>query len=294
MDKLAIAGFTSAYTRHIGRKPWLEAGVLGTGGALAGYHGMKFLVPGLIRVLLAGKSPGERRNLFNKIKKDGTLRFLQNLGLGLGGLAGLGYVAQKHLDVGSGFPGMRDSMKSSKYWSSDKGKARLEEMSAQRIAEDIDKATLNSTGYSSGRGESKLFQKNNHDRHHRHPAPPSPLEMVSSGARGGGGDPLFSVDRIPMAASLDLIYADPFLSRGQKRVAGMVLEGAEGGNSGLVSGRDVARSAIQAGAGGGVGFLLGKTMGALLSLPSPVKSRLSAVGAIAGAIANTGLFSGKR
>jgi hypothetical protein len=185
-------------------------------------------------------------------------------------------------------------MKSSKYWSSDKGKARLEDMRAQQIAEDIAEGQINSTGYHSGRGESKLFQKNNHDRHQRHPAPPSPREMVSSDVRGGWEDPLFNAERIPMSASLDLIYSDPFLSRGQKRVAGMVLEGAEGGNSGLVSGRDVARSAIQAGTGGGVGFLLGKVMGALLSLPSPVKSRLSVAGAIAGAIVNTGLFSGKR
>ena len=108
---------------------------------------------------------------------------------------------------------------------------------------------------------------------------------------GRWGDPLFNSDRIPVSYSLNLINADPFLTLSQKDIMGTVLEGAEGGNSGLVSGRDIARSATQIGVGGGVGILLGKAVGALLSLPSPVTRRLSIAGAIAGALTNTGLFS---
>jgi hypothetical protein len=270
INKSAITGFTSGYARHIGRKPWLEAGVLGGGAALVGYHGMNFLVPVFLRALMIGKSDEEYKKALEEIKSDpDSVQLFKNLGAGVGGLAGLAYTAGKHLDWGSGFKGAWDSMKSSGHWDTPAGKASNKVMSENKLKRKKNRL-LNaaSTGFSSGRGESQ-----------------------KTGARSGRGDPLFDVERIPISYSLNIIKADPFLSLGQKDITGMVLEGAEGSNSGLVSGRDVARSAVHAGVGAAAGLLLGKTMGALLSLPSPVTRRLSAAGVIAGALVNTGLFS---
>jgi hypothetical protein len=266
MDKIAIQGFTSAYTRHIGRKPWLEAGVLGTGGALAGYHGMNFIVPALLKALMVGKSPEERRSMLDAFKSDGTLRLLKNLGAGIGGVAGVGYAAQKHMDWGGGLEGALGSMKDSRYWNTPEGRAVSKVVSKNKFKARQRLNIEKSEGYSSGRTQKVAFS-------------------------GNYTDPLFNSERIPVSYSLNLINSDPFLTLGEKEITGMVLEGAEGGNSGLVSSRDVARSAIQAGVGGGVGILFGKTVGALLSLPPPVTRRLSVVGAIAGALTNTGLFS---
>ena len=266
MDKIAIQGFTSAYTRHIGRKPWLEAGVLGTGGTLAGYHGMDFIVPILLKALMVGKSEKERQGLLEEFKGDGTLQLLKNLGAGIGGAAGVGYVAQKHMDWGGGLKGALGSMKDSRYWNTPEGKAVNKVVSKNKFEARRDTNIQRSKGYSSGRTQKVAFS-----------------DVYA--------DPLFNSERIPVSYSLNLINADPFLTLGEKEITGMVLEGAEGGNSGLVSSRDIARSAIQVGVGSAVGILFGKTVGALLSLPSPVTRRLSVVGAIAGALTNTGLFS---
>ena len=266
MDKIAIQGFTSAYTQHIGRKPWLEAGVLGTGGALAGYHGMNLIVPQLLKVLMVGKSPKARQKMLDAFKSDGTLQFLKNFGAGIGGLAGVGYAAQKHMDWGGGTEGALASMKDSRYWDTPEGRAVSKAVSKNKFETRRLNNISKSKGYSSGR---------------RHKV----------AALGVWEDPLFNSERIPVSYSLNLINADPFLTLGEKEITGMVIEGAEGGDSGLVSGRDVARSAIQAGVGSGAGILFGKTVGALLSLPSPVTRRLSVAGAIAGALINTGLFS---
>jgi len=267
MNKIEKIGFTSAYAQHIGRKPWLEAGVLGTAGGFAGYHGMKFFAPKALELLMVGKSKEVRQQMFEDFKMDGTMQYLKNIGAGIGALTGVAYVAGKHLDLGSGLKGAWDSMKDSRYWDTPEGLARTKEMRKERHTSLKAKALSRSTGYSSGLRKTGMLKT------------------------GRWGDPLFNSDRIPVSYSLNLINADPFLTLSQKDIMGTVLEGAEGGNSGLVSGRDIARSATQIGVGGGVGILLGKAVGALLSLPSPVTRRLSIAGAIAGALTNTGLFS---
>lgn len=267
MTKIEKIGFTSAYAQHIGRRPWLEAGVLGTAGGLAGYHGMKFFAPKALEFLMVGKSKEVRQQMFEDFHADGTMQYLKNLGAGIGALTGVAYTLGKHLDIGSGFKGAWESMKDSRYWGTPVGKARIKEMRKGRHRSQEEEGLARSTGYSSGLRKTGMLKT------------------------GKWGDPLFNSERIPVSYSLNLINADPFLTLSEKDIMGTVLEGAEGGNSGLVSGRDIARSAVQIGIGGSVGILLGKAVGALLSLPSPVTRRLSIVGAIAGALTNTGVFS---
>jgi len=269
---------TAAYARHIGKKPWLEAGVLGTTAAVVGYTGMSFAVPMLFNLLMTWKSDSEKSKMIEEYENDGTLQFLKRVGALAGVAVGLGYAASKHMDVGSGLKGAWDSMKDSEYWNKPRGKARLEEITTAQFNKNVRKRIRRSRRYNSGLGQSQ-FEKEEHDNRQK------------IGALGGWKDPLFNSERIPVSYSLDLINADPFLSLSEKDITGMVLEGAEGSNSGLVSGRDIARSAVHAGVGAAAGLLLGKTLGALLSLPSPVTRRLSMAGAIAGALSNTGLFS---
>jgi len=268
LPNIPITGFTSGYAHHVGSRPWLEAGVVGGGAAVAGYHGMKFLFPVVLRALMIGKSDEEYEKSLEEIKSDpDSIQLLKNFGAGLGGLAGVAFTAGKHVDWGRGFKGAWDGMKGSRYWGSPAGKARTKEVREKRLTNSTNRYIDSSRGYRSGRGERQKV------------------------GAGGQGDPSFNSERIPVSASLSFIKADPFLSLGQKAMTGMVIEGAEGSNSGLVSGRDVARSAVHAGVGAGVGILVGKTLGALLSLPSPVTRRLSAAGVIAGALVNTGLFA---
>ena len=271
---------TASYARHIGRKPWLEAGLLGGGMAFVGYHGISFAVPMLFNFLLTGKSEAEQQSLIEEYNADGTMQFLKRFGAAAGLVAGVGYAAGKHMDAGSGLKGAWESMKDSRYWNKPRGKARLKEIHAAKFDKGVNKRIRRSRGYSSGLGQTGL-EKDNHDNR----------QKIGTLGGYGYGDPLFNSERIPVSSSLNLINADPFLTLSEKDITGMVIEGAEGGNSGLVSGRDVARSAVHAGVGAGVGVLLGKAMGALLSLPSPVTRRLSVAGAIAGALTNTGLFS---
>jgi hypothetical protein len=166
-------------------------------------------------------------------------------------------------------------MKDSKYWNTPHGKARTKEMKRRRRTKDLLRDISKTKGYSSGRTKLGMLED----------------QSEKTSALDVWEDPLFNSERIPVSYSLNLINADPFLTLSEKEITGRVLEGAEGSNSGLVSGRDIARSAIQAGVGGVAGVLLGKAVGALLSLPSPVTRRLSVAGAIAGALTNTGLFS---
>jgi hypothetical protein len=102
----------------------------------------------------------------------------------------------------------------------------------------------------------------------------------------------FTKDTVPLSASLETIKADPFLTLTQKQITNNILEGAESKNTGLVSGKDIMRSTIRAGAGAATGFLFGKVTSKMLSLPPPATQRLSALGALAGGIINTGIFKG--
>jgi hypothetical protein len=273
MNKNAITGFTSAYAHNIGRKPWLEGGVLGSSGAFLGYHGMNFVIPALLKVLLIDKSPADRRKILDEYQSDGTLQLLKKLGAGMGLAAGVGYAAQKHLDFGSGFAGLLGSAKDSRYWNTDQGRARNKEIREAKLKSRTKDSIEKSRPLSTGSGNISM----------------GPYKYTQK--RGSQKDYLFSSERIAVSGSLNLVNADPFLTLTEKQITGMVLEGAEGTTSGLISGRDIARSAVNAGVGAGVGIVLGKTMGALFSLPSPVTRRLSVAGAIAGALTNTGLFS---
>jgi len=96
---------------------------------------------------------------------------------------------------------------------------------------------------------------------------------------------------VPISESLQIIKGDPYLSITQKDIASAIFEKAEKKKFGFTSGGSLMQSAVTAGAGGGAGYLFGRAASSLFSLPTIVSKRLSAAGAIAGALISTGIFT---
>jgi len=262
MNKSAILG-TQAYAKHVASRPWLDMLALGTAGAGLGYAGSQLFIDKATRALLVGKSPEEQAKILADMRENGDRsKTIRDISLLAGG-AGILYGAQKHLDFGGTGKDLLNSVISSKHWNSPHVKTRL------KARADRNKHTAARTNVGRGNGYTD-----------------SRMQKINSYS-----DPLFNDERIPVSASIDLINEDPFLSMRQRDKTNMVLEGAENSKSGLVSGRSVMQSALRVGVGAVSGFTLGKVMGAMLSLPPPVKRRLSTSGALAGAIVNSGLFS---
>jgi len=266
MNKSAIGNVTRAYHDYVGSKPIIEAPVLGALGAATGYYGAGFVIPKLLKVLMAGKTEQEKADMMKEYESENTEGLLRNL-LGVaGGAAGVGYSLNKHLDLKGGLKGAFDSLSDQNYWSRPEVRERV------NAARDSRMAALRYTPqrtYSSGRSLAKQAS----------------LEYSSVWA------PNMEQERVPIAQSLTLIQRDPFLTLPQKDVTTAVLEGAEDSDSGLTSGKKLMRSAVQLGVGAATGYLFGKATSSLLSLPAMVTRRLSGTGAIAGALINTGIFS---
>ena len=275
MDKKAInvLGFTEGYGKTIGKWPLAEGAVLGGLGGVGGYYGSQVMARKILDMLLKGKSPAEREAELRRLREDGTLDMIAKVSAGLGAAAGIGYVAQKHMDTNRGFRGAVGSILDPSYYNRN-AKSTLaaeKEKSKAAVAEAGKAYTPLVSTFSSGRKYQPGLQK--------------------AGSYGMHEGIAFSKDRVPIAASVDLIKGDPFLSLPQKDITTMMLEGAENSTSGLVSGKSLMRTAIQAGVGAGTGFLFGRAASTLFSLPPVAKKRLSGAGAIAGALVNTGIFS---
>ena len=103
-------------------------------------------------------------------------------------------------------------------------------------------------------------------------------------------NPLHDHPGIPVDYSLDLIWGDKYLNGKEKINASKPFENAGEGKSGMISTGDLARGALRAGFGAGAGYLLANTMGKVLSAPQAVTQTLSATGALAGMLKNTGVI----
>jgi hypothetical protein len=101
----------------------------------------------------------------------------------------------------------------------------------------------------------------------------------------------FTSPVVPVNQGIQLIQRDPFLSEQNKAQVNHIMANTHEGSSGSVSGFDLAGSAIKAGVGLVSGIAFGKTMGNLFSLGQAQTERLSQIGAVAGAIYNTGILS---
>jgi len=103
----------------------------------------------------------------------------------------------------------------------------------------------------------------------------------------------YTSDIIPISKSLDLVQNDLFLNPYQKNQTSSLIFGAEKKESGLTSGKDLTRSAINAGIGFVPAYGFGRIVGGVLGLPPPVRERVSLVGGLAAAVINSGVLQRK-
>jgi hypothetical protein len=265
MNKEAdITAPIQAYKRTIGSRPLLESAVLGTTGALAGYYGTPLVSRFLINKLMAFKSPQEREALINEFNNSKDAEGNRRLLAGALGVAGMALPLQ-NMDFSSGFGNALKSGVDSDYY---KKNPHITGRRADAAREKSTQGSYKSLSryFQSGR---KPFMQKQHSL---------------------GFQDNFAAERVPISYSMDLINGDPFLTLPEKEFTNVLLEGAESSSSGMVSGKDLASSAIRSGVGFGAAYAFGSGVGKVLALPTPVTKRLSLIGGIAGAVLNSGIF----
>jgi hypothetical protein len=248
------------------KRPWLEALLLGGGGALAGHYGGRMMAKGMM-----ANVPG-LRNLSQNVHPDAkeeAIRSVQGMTAALGGSLGALYAISKHGDF-TNLPSFIHSMR----------KGRPADLTAQH-AGDIRKGITAPRYQHQPFDPLRSFKTGSSDMYHIR-------DFVQEFKNP------YEHERVPIKHSIDLLNEDPFLTVGQKSFSTHVMQGSEMDGSGLTSGKKIARSALRAGVGFGTAYTFGKTMGTVLGLPKPAKERLSRVGGLAAAVVNTGIFEGHR
>ena len=252
MNKVAFqpGQWSRGYQKHIGSNPYLDTGMTTAGGAGVGRYGSQLAAYLMFNKILAAGLPAAERDAAWKSLNDDGTIDLIK-------------------NVGTGLGG------------------------AMGLAYGANKH-LRRGGF---RNPGATAEERGGQARHRATEPryTSRLQMYNPGrntmVKGAAviQDP-FTKERVPLSHSMDLINADPFLSLGQKDVTTALMTEAEGGTSGMFSGRDLMQTAVHAGVGMGTGYLFGRAVSNIMSLPDPHKKNLSRAGAIGGAIINTGIF----
>lgn len=102
----------------------------------------------------------------------------------------------------------------------------------------------------------------------------------------------FLNQNVPVDFSTKLIAQDDYLIPEEKLVTNHLIHEADhnGSGSGMISGKDITGTAMQAGIDGGSAYVFGNVMGNVFGLPKDLTKRLSAAGGIAAAIKSTGIL----
>lgn len=99
---------------------------------------------------------------------------------------------------------------------------------------------------------------------------------------------IMSMPVIPLAHSRDLVYNDPVLNDKQKGAMLNVFDKAP--QAPMLSRSDVAWGAVRLGVGAAAGLAVGEVVGDIFGAPPSVTNKMSAVGAIGGALINSGVL----
>jgi len=244
------------YHKYIGRNPLIKAPLFAAGGYLAGRYAPSLLGGLVVDLIFANRTPSERANLKATLKDSRVGKAGGLLGL----LGGLGVALAPHMDrtksstLGDKFKSSIDS----NYW---EDRPERKALRAAELQEKRDSYKYEIPFYK--KGSVSLFD-----------------EMDNS----------FNKSNIPVSRSLDLINTDAYLDPFSKEQVATILTGAENKESGLISGKQLATSAIRMGASYLPAYMFGKGLGSLLGLPGPVTERVSKIGGIAAAIYNSGII----
>jgi hypothetical protein len=126
---------------------------------------------------------------------------------------------------------------------------------------------------------------------------PGQLGLPGSPAIYGGISPytpgmgVVANDQIALGTAMNTVLVDPGLDIAQRAIAINALSNAaKNQDRGLISTGDLVRGAIGTGIGYAAGTLLGKTLGAVFSLPASTQRRLSQIGAVGGLVNALGIL----
>jgi hypothetical protein len=261
-----------AYNRYIGGNPYVEAGALGTAGALTGYMATDLA----LRKFSPQTSP-ERR------------RMLRNIMAALMATGGATYAMQKHVDPQNPWKSLTDK----DYW---KDPANRQDL-LDRQQEKIDSAEIdlrNVPKFDWGRGAPSMDSGLNIIPYEARRLLPQNIQQRGdiSLAKEGSFTSAFEGRTVPVRTTINLLDQDPFLSLADKKIVkGMIVDANDGLDAGKTSGKSLMSTAVKAGVGFGAAYLFGQGVGGLLSLPPEQTKKLSQVGGLAGAIYNSGILT---
>ncbi len=259
---------TDAYEESIGSIQGLKLlthmGVL----SLLGKQGAKAISPLLTRNL-KGAMPGA----------DITKKKLGRLGALGGGLVGA-YTGSRGLDYSSA----RDFMKSlytKDYW----------EKNPQKVRQRVQNLKKKVKGMDYNPDYSLLTDTSNNKTGAEYETIAPDFEYGLGNDDNDGCSYSAFTPSIPVKESQDIINQDQYMHPFGKTALNGMLENADKDRDDKTSQFDLSDAALKAGAGFVPSYLLGRSVGSLLRLPKDSKKRLSNIGGLAGAVANTGLFN---
>jgi hypothetical protein len=322
---MSFTGITKAYGK-LENRPVLESAVLGTAGALIGRYGTKAAARLALGLSLIGKSSEEKELAYEEMKRGDSFKSLQNLMTLAGASVGAAYPALKNYNskISTG-DNLSKFINKQEFYKNNPEVQHQEIMDALHnppravqyvTGNPFDSGRLNKEGavkawsvifnrLNDKSGLNKLLiEMEKEATENKVPSDKLRNELClllnihghNKEAFLGNNEisntvSSFTHPVIPVHQSSNLIDRDEFLTLGDKSRVKSLLGSTSEGSSGHVSGMDLAGTAIKAGIGMGAGIAFGSTMGKLFSLPKAQTERLSDIGAVAGALYNTGILS---
>jgi len=254
-----LGAIPRAYEGTVGQVPLAEAGLLGGAGALGAYHASGMLLRPMARRMAAAMGHTDPQAVDASVKK------LQRYMAGLGGAAGVGYTALKHMDTGSGVPGaLKSLVQGPKYWKANPGaRHRLLQKRKQDILGAQHKFDPKKDLFTSDRQKTSNYQ-----------------------------DP-FTSRVIPVDISMHIIQSDPYLSLDEKTTVNTLLSKADEEDTGAASGASITGAALRAGIGFLPAYGLGRVATTALGMGAKKSKAISLLGGLASGLYNSGMFEGE-
>ena len=309
-------------------RPIVESAVLAPLGGLLARGGADLTARALLGLSLIGKDDATKERAFQRMREGAGYKTFKNVLTGAGALAGAAYPMAKNYNSKVSLKDNLDKFINRAQYYKDRPGA-LEQEGRDAIAnpnQAVDDYMPGGTGYKSGRTMSKLASIQSwanifraaEDRSgytellleldkaasQKEEIPEKLLLDVIAHGQSINKEAFYTTDEnreqlqydfhknmIPIHQGRQLILRDPFLADTHKRDIDNVLANTGEGDSGSISGFDIATTAVKAGIGLAAGIAFGKTMGNLFSMGTAQTNRLSNIGAVAGALYNTGIFS---